>query len=108
MGRPGHSRFHIRSLEGADHLIEASGHADRRHGRTTRGDGLLLADGKRLDRLMKVKVWGARGSVPSPGPETNRYGGNTSCVQVTLSDGTVIVLDAGTGIRSFGLSMPDL
>lgn len=56
---------------------------------------------------MKVKVWGARGSVPSPGPETNRYGGNTSCVQVTLSDGTVIVLDAGTGIRSLGLSIPD-
>ena len=57
---------------------------------------------------MKVKVWGVRGSVPSPGPETNRYGGNTSCVQVTLSDGTVIALDAGTGIRSFGLAVPDL
>ncbi len=56
---------------------------------------------------MKVKVWGARGSVPSPGPETNRYGGNTSCVQVTLSDGTVIALDAGTGIRSLGLSLHD-
>jgi phosphoribosyl 1,2-cyclic phosphodiesterase len=55
---------------------------------------------------MKIKVWGARGSVPSPGPETTRYGGNTSCVQVTLSDGTVIVLDAGTGIRSLGLTLP--
>jgi phosphoribosyl 1,2-cyclic phosphodiesterase len=54
---------------------------------------------------MKVKVWGARGSVPSPGPETTRYGGNTSCVQVTLSDGTVIVLDAGTGIRNLGLTL---
>jgi phosphoribosyl 1,2-cyclic phosphodiesterase len=54
---------------------------------------------------MKVKVWGARGSVPSPGPETTRYGGNTSCVQVTLSDGTVIVLDAGTGIRNLGLRL---
>ena len=56
---------------------------------------------------MKVKIWGVRGSVPSPGPETNRYGGNTSCVQVTLSDGTIIALDAGTGIRSLGLSLPD-
>jgi phosphoribosyl 1,2-cyclic phosphodiesterase len=54
---------------------------------------------------MKVKIWGARGSVPSPGPETTRYGGNTSCVQVTLSDGTVIVLDAGTGIRNLGLTL---
>ena len=54
---------------------------------------------------MKVKVWGARGSVPSPGPETTRYGGNTSCLQVTLSDGSVLVLDAGTGIRNLGLML---
>ena len=54
---------------------------------------------------MKIKLWGARGSIPSPGPETLRYGGNTSCVQVTLSDGTIIVLDAGTGIRNLGLAL---
>jgi phosphoribosyl 1,2-cyclic phosphodiesterase len=48
---------------------------------------------------MQVQVCGARGSVPSPGPEMNRYGGNTSCLSVTLSDGTQVVLDAGTGIR---------
>jgi phosphoribosyl 1,2-cyclic phosphodiesterase len=54
---------------------------------------------------MRVKVWGARGSVASPGPETTRYGGNTSCVQVTLEDGTMIVLDAGTGIRGLGLAL---
>jgi phosphoribosyl 1,2-cyclic phosphodiesterase len=54
---------------------------------------------------MKVRVWGSRGSVPAPGPETMRYGGNTSCVQVTLSDGTELVLDAGTGIRTLGLSL---
>ncbi len=55
---------------------------------------------------MKVKVWGARGSVPTPGPDTWRYGGNTSCVQVTLADGSTLVLDAGTGIRPLGLTMP--
>ena len=54
---------------------------------------------------MKIKVWGARGSIPAPGPETNRYGGNTSCVQVILDDGTALVLDAGTGIRSLGLAL---
>jgi phosphoribosyl 1,2-cyclic phosphodiesterase len=54
---------------------------------------------------LHLKVWGARGSVPSPGWETSRYGGNTSCVSVTLSDGTLVVLDAGTGIRSLGLSL---
>ncbi len=53
---------------------------------------------------MHVKVWGARGSIPSPGADTVRYGGNTSCVQTTLSDGTQIVLDAGTGIRHLALS----
>ena len=55
---------------------------------------------------MKVTVWGARGSIPSPGPETTRYGGNTSCVQLTLEDGTVLVLDAGSGIRCLGLALP--
>ena len=54
---------------------------------------------------MKVKLWGTRGSIPAPGPETTRYGGNTSCVQITLDDGTTFVLDAGTGIRTLGLSM---
>ena len=52
--------------------------------------------------MMRVRIWGARGSVPAPGKEMIRYGGNTSCVQVTLSDGTHLVLDAGTGIRSLG------
>ena len=54
---------------------------------------------------MKVKIWGARGSIPAPGPETTRYGGNTSCLQVTLDDGSTFVLDAGTGIRSLGLAL---
>jgi phosphoribosyl 1,2-cyclic phosphodiesterase len=54
---------------------------------------------------MKVKLWGTRGSIPSPGPETIRYGGNTSCVGVTLADGSMLALDAGTGIRSLGLAL---
>lgn len=54
---------------------------------------------------MRVKVWGTRGSIPCPGPDTVRYGGNTACVQVTLADGGQLVLDAGTGIRN--LKLPD-
>jgi phosphoribosyl 1,2-cyclic phosphodiesterase len=53
---------------------------------------------------VRVRIWGARGSIPAPGPNTARYGGNTSCVQVTLSDGNVLVLDAGSGIRELGPS----
>jgi phosphoribosyl 1,2-cyclic phosphodiesterase len=56
---------------------------------------------------MRLKIWGTRGSVPSPGPETTRYGGNTSCLQVTLSDGTTLALDAGTGIRGLGLALSE-
>ncbi len=48
---------------------------------------------------MEVTLWGTRGSLPTPGPGTARYGGNTSCVAVRGREGTVLVLDAGTGIR---------
>lgn len=57
---------------------------------------------------MKVSLWGTRGSLASPGAETLRFGGNTSCVSVKgSSEGTVIVLDGGTGIRKLGQSLPD-
>jgi len=51
-----------------------------------------------------IKFWGVRGSVPTPGAATVRYGGNTSCVEVR-ADGQIIVLDAGTGIRPLGLDL---
>jgi len=50
-------------------------------------------------------VWGCRGSLAAPGPETVRYGGNTSCLEVRRDDGSLIVIDAGTGIRGLGLSL---
>jgi phosphoribosyl 1,2-cyclic phosphodiesterase len=52
-----------------------------------------------------VQLWGTRGSVAAPGAETARYGGNTSCVEVRGSAGTVLVLDAGTGIRRLGRTL---
>jgi phosphoribosyl 1,2-cyclic phosphodiesterase len=54
---------------------------------------------------VKATVWGCRGSLASPGPDTVRYGGNTSCLEVRLSDDTLLVLDAGTGIRPLGVSL---
>jgi phosphoribosyl 1,2-cyclic phosphodiesterase len=56
---------------------------------------------------VRLKIWGCRGSVPTPGPNTVNYGGNTSCVEVTLDDERVIVLDAGTGIRGLGPELLD-
>jgi phosphoribosyl 1,2-cyclic phosphodiesterase len=54
---------------------------------------------------LRVQFWGTRGSIPSPGPTTVRYGGNTPCVEVRTSTGWLIVLDAGTGIRELGRSL---
>ena len=48
-----------------------------------------------------VDFWGVRGSVPSPGPTTTRYGGNTSCISITV-DNKILILDAGTRIRNLG------
>ncbi len=57
---------------------------------------------------MRVTLWGTRGSLASAGPETVRYGGNTSCVGVRGDDGTLLVLDAGTGIRRLGVAVEDI
>ena len=51
---------------------------------------------------MKITIWGCRGSIPSPGCDTNVYGGNTTCVEVRLEDGTLLIIDAGTGMRCLG------
>lgn len=47
---------------------------------------------------MKVKFWGVRGSIASPGPKTVRYGGNTTCIEIRTDNNELIIIDAGTGI----------
>ena len=54
---------------------------------------------------LRIQFWGTRGSIPSPGPQTVRYGGNTPSVEVRTSDGWLIILDAGTGLRELGRSL---
>ena len=54
---------------------------------------------------MRIRFWGTRGSVPTPGPDTVRYGGNTSCVEVRTDRGTLLVLDMGTGARGLGQAL---
>jgi ribonuclease BN (tRNA processing enzyme) len=54
---------------------------------------------------MRACIWGTRGSLATPGESSLRYGGNTPCVEVELSDGTLLVLDAGTGIRQLGMRL---
>ncbi len=52
---------------------------------------------------MRVTFWGVRGSIPTPGPDTVRYGGNTTCLEVRTNNGDLIILDAGSGLRPLGL-----
>lgn len=52
-----------------------------------------------------LTFWGTRGSIPTPGPRTARYGGNTPCVGVTDGGGTLLVLDAGSGLRPLGAAL---
>jgi phosphoribosyl 1,2-cyclic phosphodiesterase len=54
---------------------------------------------------MRVTFWGTRGSVPTPGPSTVRYGGNTACVELRTNSGAFFIFDSGTGIRELGLHL---
>ena len=56
---------------------------------------------------MRIRFWGTRGSIAKPGPATLRYGGNTSCVELRAGDGTLIVLDCGTGAHALGKSLTE-
>jgi phosphoribosyl 1,2-cyclic phosphodiesterase len=47
---------------------------------------------------MKIRFWGVRGSIASPGPKTVRYGGNTTCIEIRTDNNELIIIDAGTGI----------
>lgn len=51
---------------------------------------------------MRIRIWGARGSIPTPGETTLRYGGNTSCIEVETSRGTLVVIDCGSGAHALG------
>lgn len=56
---------------------------------------------------MRIRFWGVRGTIPTPGPNTIKIGGNTSCVDVLTSDQQLIILDAGSGIRQLGKVLRD-
>ena len=56
---------------------------------------------------MRATFYGVRGSIATPGIDTVRYGGNTSCLHVELDDGTQLIIDAGTGIRRLGDRLAD-
>ncbi|MFN2476908.1 MAG: MBL fold metallo-hydrolase [Chthoniobacterales bacterium] len=64
----------------------------------------MTADARAPVSGMSVRFWGVRGSLPSPGPETIQYGGNTSCVEIRCGD-ELLICDAGSGIRALGAEL---
>lgn len=53
--------------------------------------------------MMQVTFWGVRGSIPCPGPTTQKYGGNGACIELRVGDGSrIVIIDAGSGIRALG------
>lgn len=55
---------------------------------------------------MYIKCWGSRGSIAVAGEEYNRYGGETTCIQIRAQSGETVIIDAGTGLRKLGLQLP--
>lgn len=57
---------------------------------------------------MRIRFWGVRGTIPTPGPDTVILGGNTPCVEVRTADNKLIIIDAGSGIRRLGIALAEL
>jgi phosphoribosyl 1,2-cyclic phosphodiesterase/CheY-like chemotaxis protein len=85
----------------ADDLFAVLERVTQKRGSESHDTSLPITDGWKGAR---IKFWGVRGSIPTPGPHTVHYGGNTSCVEVR-ADGELIVLDAGSGIRPLGTQL---
>lgn len=65
---------------------------------------VVSENGPGAGEKLRIKFWGTRGSIATPGPRTTRYGGNTSCTEVRYGE-HIIILDAGTGLREMGISL---
>jgi len=64
--------------------------------------GSYRESGVSWGEFMHIRCWGSRGQIPVSGPEYDKYGGDTTCIEVRSNDGTLIVIDAGSGIRHLG------
>ncbi len=59
----------------------------------------------REENYLQVRFWGTRGSIATPGPATNHFGGNTSCVELRTDAGAMLIFDCGTGMRPLGVEL---
>jgi len=75
-------------------------------GRSNPVPAVIPAVSRRVEQATKVKFWGVRGSIPTPGPSTVFFGGNTSCLELR-ADGEIVILDAGSGMRPLGHALAE-
>lgn len=66
---------------------------------------LLLPRAFTMESLVRVRFWGVRGTIPTPGAETVKIGGNTACIDILTSDQQLVIIDAGSGIRNLGKAL---
>src|SRR2546427_727520 len=92
-------------------IATARGRSHRRRSRSNSAGSTPRSSGRCSGRTsgastgsadMEVRFWGTRGSIPTPGPQTVRFGGNTSCVEVRTDAGHIFIFDCGTGARPLG------
>ena len=101
--RASHLGYRITGADGVERDIEVTAFPLFAH--TDEFVGIVGSSGASEGMSSRLKIWGCRGSVPTPGADTVKYGGNTSCVEVVLDDDTALVFDAGTGIRALGADL---
>ncbi len=87
-----------RSLVYFDHLFEFEDEQPAPSSQMSLTDWFGRRDEVGKQDVMSLRFWGTRGSLPTPGAETRKYGGNTTCVELRYND-DIVVLDAGSGIR---------
>ena len=97
--RPTHGRIYIVGLDGVRRSISVTAMPLFAHPMEVVG---MVAFFWEEGDLVIARVWGCRGSLPTPGEATVRYGGNTSCVEIRRDGRISLILDAGTGIKRLG------
>lgn len=95
-----------RSLLYFDHFFEFDDQPTTALNRMTMSDWFGRRVGVDCSDVMSLRFWGTRGSLPTPGAETRKYGGNTTCVEIRFGE-SIIVLDAGSGIREMSKAWAD-
>ncbi len=102
---PAYGIVTFRTADGVDRRVETATFPLFAHTEDFVGSFSRSGVAHRRGPPVKGRIWGSRGSIASPGEDTKRYGGNTSCIELRPPGCDVVILDAGTGIRELGVRL---